>query len=327
MMNGIVLFFRFIKSHFGKILLTVLLTVIFLFALFPFSDLNDLISTQVSKLTQNKIFLQFDHMILNPFNASISFEKVFVEAPQISTLTTDELSLTPSLTALIASKPGGTIRARGFLKGDLEVHLVPAPHEADSGGKAKSDKYKIEAHAENLNLKDLKELLTLSLPITGKLNFNTQAIADISFAEQPEGEITITVNRFELPPSSIFTQASGRWNLPEIKLGQIELKGKLSNGKFVIETGKIGTNKDEFYGDIKGDLGLTFQNFDGQIVPQVGAYDISLEMKASNAFREKAKFFLSYLDRYKKDMANGTQYKFKIQASGAGAPPQFTPLQ
>ena len=116
-------------------------------------------------------------------------------------------------------------------------------------------------------------------------------------------------------------------NLPEIKLALIELKGKLANGKFTIESGKIGSNKDEFYGDVKGDLGLTIQKLGGQIVPVIGAYNISLDMKANSAFKERAKFFLSFLDGYKKDLPDGTQYKFKIQATAAGMPPQFTQLQ
>ncbi len=333
MMNSLVITFRFITRNFRIFLLCFILVIVFLFILFPFGDLNDLISIQVSKLTQNKIFLQFENMTLNPLTASVSLEKVFVEAPQISSLSVDEISLTPSIPALIASKPGGVFKAHGFLKGDVEVHLSPTSSDSPSKNAnakpdQKSDKYKIDLSAQNLNLKDLRELVGLNLPpFTGKINLNSQAIADLSFIEQPEGDVTILIQKFELPASTISLVDLGRLNLPEIKWGQVELKGKLNNGKFLIETGKIGTAKDDFYGDIKGDLGLTFQNYGGQIVPLLGAYSLTVEMKATAAFKEKAKFFLSFLDLYKKDLPDGTQYKFKIQASAFGVNANLTPLQ
>ncbi len=328
MMNSIVIFFRFIKNNFGKFLLGAVLVIVFLFVLFPFSDLNDLVSSQVSKLTANRVFLQFDNFHINPLTASVTLDKVFVETPQISTLTVEELSATPSISALIQGKPGGTFHAQGFLKGDLKVSLTPSmAGKSDAKDGTKGDKYNLDATAQNLSLKEIKDLVNLSLPIKGQLAFSTQAIADITFGEQPEGEITVTISKFELPTSSLTLQDLGRVNLPEIKLALIELKGKLANGKFTIESGKVGTNKDEFYGDIKGDLGLTIQNMGGQIVPIIGAYNISLDMKAKPAFKERAKFFLSFLDGYKKELSDGTQYKFKIQATAAGRPPQFTQLQ
>ncbi len=329
MMNSIVLFFRFIKENFGRFVLGLFLVVVFLFILFPFSDLNDLISSQVSKATANRIYMQFEELHLNPFTATLSMDKVFVETPQTATLSVDQLSASPSITALIQGKPGGSFHAQGFLKGDVKIALAPTSGgKSDSKDASKIDKYSVDASAQNLSLKEFKDLLNLSLPISGKLNLALQGTADINFVEQPEGELTVTINKFELPPSSVSLQDMGRVNLPEIKWGQVELKGKLAGGKFVIETGKIGNNKDDFYGDIKGDLGLTIQNFGGQITPVIGSYNISLDMKATNAFKERAKFFLSFLDGYKKeDGSSGTQYKFRIQATAMGMPPQFTPLQ
>ena len=333
-MNYIIKSVRFLFSHIGKVGLGLLLIFVFLFLLFPFSDLNDLVSMQISKLTQNKVFLQFEDLHLNPFTASVEMGKVFVETSQLSNLSIEELSLSPSLTSAIQGKPGGTIKAFGFLKGDVQITLTPSSAASKSSSKnetkdsgTKAEKYTLEAKAQNINLKDLKEMAGLSLPIKGQLNFTTQAVADISFQEQPEGEISITINNFELPPSSLSLADLGRVNLPEIKLGLIELKGKLSNGKLLIETGKIGTTKDEFYGDIKGDMGLTLQNDGGQIVPMIGAYNISVELKATAAFKERAKFFLTFLDGYKKEVSDGTQYNLRIQASAMGMPPQITPLQ
>ena len=78
----------------------------------------------------------------------------------------------------------------------------------------------------------------------------------------------------------------GSVNIPQIKFDKVELKGKLSNGKFLIESGKLGSPKDDFYGDIKGELGLTLLQVQGQVVPQIGAYNISVDLKANTAFQK-----------------------------------------
>lgn len=323
MMNSIVLFFRFIIKHKWKLTLTLSMTIWFLVFLFPFNDLNDLVSMQISKMTNNKIFLQFDRMSLNPFTTQLSLEKVFVETPQINTLTSEEVSFSPSISAIMAKKAGGTITAHGFLKGDLELQISPAPQSAES----KVEKSKLNVNASNLNLKDLRELLNLSLPIKGQMNLTGQAVADLTFVEQPEAELLLTINKFELPSSSLSLQDMGRVNLPEIKLGLIELKGKLNAGKFLIESGKVGTPKDDFYGDVKGDIGITFQNLAGQVVPIVDSYSLSLSLKANTAFKERAKFFLGFLDGYKSEVGGSTEYKFKVQATAVGMSPQFSPIR
>ena len=321
MMNSIVIFFRFLFSHKWKIVLTLALTLVFLIALFPLSDLNDLISSQVSKQTNNRVFLQFDNMSLNPLSTSVSLEKVYVETEQISSLTSDEVSISPSLAALIARKPGGTLTAKGFLKGELEISLKPA------GSVNGIDKSSIDVNAQNINLKDARVAANISLPIKGQLSLTSHAVADLTMTEQPEMDLNLTILKFELPSTSVSLQDFGQINLPEIKLGKVELKGRLANGKFQIESGKLGTAQDEFYGDVKGDLNVSFQNMQGQIVPVIGAYDISLDLQAAPSFQEKAKFFLSFLDGYKSQSGTNTNYKFKIQATAMGMPPQFTPLK
>jgi type II secretion system protein N len=321
-MNSIVIFFRFLFRHKWKIMLTVSLTLFFLVFLFPLSDLNDYVSTQVSKLTRNTVFLQFDQMHLSPLTTSVSFEKVYVETPQISSLTSEELSFSPSIAALISRKPGGTVTAKGFLKGEVEVSLHPA--KSNTPG---IDKSKVDIVASNINLKDARLAANLSLPIEGQLNLTSTAVADLTMTEQPELDLNLSVLKFKMASTSLSLRDLGQINLPEIKLGKIELKGRLANGKFQIENGKLGTSQDEFYRDVKGDLALTFQNIQGQIVPVIGAYNISLDLKATAAFKEKAKFFLTFLDGYKIESGSTTNYKFKIQATAMGMPPQFTPLK
>lgn len=322
MMNAIVIFFRFVFSNKWKMLLTFSMTLLFLFLLFPLGDLNDLISSQVSKLTGNTVFLQFENMHLNPLTTSISLEKVYVETPQISSLSSDTVSISPSISALIAKKPGGKVTAKGFLKGEVEISLYPAA--STSGG---VDKSKIEVMASNISLKEASQVANIKLPIKGELSLSAQAIADLTMTEQPELDLSLTIIKFEMASTSVPLQDFGQLALPEIKLGKVELKGRLANGKFTIENGKLGTNKDEFYGEIKGDLAITFQNMNGQVTPFIGAYNLSLDLKATKSFKDKAKLFLQFFDGYKIETGSVSNYKFKISAAQMGLSPQFTPLR
>lgn len=322
MMNSIIYAFRFLFKHKWKIALTLWFSLFFFFILFPMNDLNDLITTEISKLTQKNIFLQFNKMSLNPLGPKITLEQVLVESGNIPTISVEELSLSPSFSALISKQPEGTLIAQGFLKGDVYVQIKSGA-KSDSG----LPRAKLDIQAKNINLKNLRELASLPISIQGKLNLTSSALADLTFTEQPEADLNLTIAKFEMPSASIVLADLGRVNLPELKLGQIELKGKLTGGKFLIESGKLGTPTDELYGDIKGDLSLTFLNRSGQITPIVGGYNIDLTLTATSAFKERAKFFLGFLDGYKTEIPTGTRYKFKVHAVAAGMPPQFTPLR
>lgn len=338
MMNLIVLFFRFLKNNIGKFALGLFLTVTFLFILFPFSDLNDLISSEVSKATHNAAFVQFDDMHINPVTATITLDQISIETPQFSNaLTATELSFTPSISSLVLRKPGGSVSAKGFLKGDFKISLSPGGSTAAKGDAAKStengqiEKFNFDISAQNISVKDLKDLFSISLPLKGQLNIAAEGITDLAMMEQPEGEITLTIHKFELPSSTVPIGAFGPLNLPEVRLGQIELKGKLSSGKLVIETGKLGTPKDDMYADIKGDVGLTLSNINGQIIPMIGAYNLLLDMKFTPSMRARASFFMTLLDGFvgsfkKEEAGGGVQYKFRMQGAAIGLQPQFGPL-
>lgn len=321
MMNAIVIFFRFVFLHKWKIVSTLVMSIAFLILLFPLSDLNDLISSEISKLTNNRVYVQFDKMHISPFTTSVSLEKVYVETPQISSLTSEEVSLKPSIAAMLARKPGGTVSAKGFLKGDVEISMSPA---SSANG---VDKSKIDISANNISLKEAREVANINLPIKGQLSLTSQAVADLTMTEQPEVDLNLTIMKFEMASTFVPLNDFGQIALPEIRMGKVELKGRLSNGKFLIENGKLGTTQDELYGDIKGDVSVSFQNIGGQVTPIIGAYNISLDIKAKQSFKDKAKLFLSFLDGYKVDSGTVSNYKFKVFASEMGMPPQFTQMR
>lgn len=321
-MNYVILFFRFLKNHIGKIIFTLVAAAVLIVFLFPFSDLNDFISSQVLKATQNQVYLQFDDLRLNPLGPSVHLTDVKVETPTIDNLSIKNLSGSPSLSALIARKPGGHILAEGVLGGDLDLKLSP-----DKNSKPEVPKSEISMTTQKISLKELSRVMNLSLPLSGNINATLHANIDLAFTEQPEGELSAQIQKFEMLSATVNLPDLGALNVPEIKLSQVELKSKFQNGKYTIENAKLGTASDDLNGTLKGDLDLSFRNMNGQIVPVIGTYNLSIDLVAKPAFKERALFFLNFIERFQSNDPAGTRYRFRLSSQTPGMPPQMLPLQ
>jgi type II secretion system protein N len=321
-MNYIIRFFRFLKVHFGKITLGLFFTLIFIFILFPFTDLSDYISAQVSTLTNNKVYLQFNQLHINPLSTSVSIEDVLIETDKIEGLNIKNLTATPSIMALIARKPGGQINAEGLYSGNVNVKITPK-----SSGKDETQKSKLEVNIEKVVLKELRKSLNLSVPFTGLLNLKAQSDIDLAFTEQPDGDLSFQIQKFEMNSTMVNLPDIGGLNLPEIKLSSIQGKSKFQNGKYTIESLKLGAPTDDFSGVVSGDLTMVIQNMNGQMVPLINGYNLSIDLFAKPVFIEKASFFLNFISQFQKVEATGTRYKFKVTSTGPQMPPQMTALQ
>ena len=209
----------------------------------------------------------------------------------------------------------------GLLGGNLDVTI--APGEKLESGLFKSN---VDLAADQVSLKKIHETFKLSIPITGSLNITTKLTADLTFTEQPDGEINFSITNFELPSTNVNLGEMGNLNLPEIKMKKIDVKGRLNNGKMIIENAQLGQPSDDFFGTIKGDVSLRFVNNGGQISPVLSDYSLSIDLSAKPSFKNRASFFLSFLDTYKKEDIGVTRYRFKLKAAGLNTPPQFSTL-
>ncbi|WP_413613296.1 type II secretion system protein GspN [Bdellovibrio sp. HCB-110] len=307
-----------IRKGKGKIFVMVLSALVFLFFLFPFDDLSDLISSQVSKLSNNSIYVQFERLKMSLFpQPGVQMDQVYIESIRTPALSAQELVITPSVSGLIQQKPYGHISAKGLLKGDVDVHVGKGTRTENG-----LERHRIEVSAKKVSLHDLRELANLPVLLKGQLNLQTMALADLSFQEQPDVEVDMTISKFELPPSNVNTPM-GPLTLPDLKLSTVELKGRLAAGRFVIESGTIGKPGDELYGTIKGNIGLTIINRGGSFGQQIGAYNFEIDLKARKSFQDRAALFLSFIDGYKTPTAEGAQYKFKVSATNPMMPPSI----
>ncbi|HEY1080207.1 MAG TPA: type II secretion system protein GspN [Bdellovibrio sp.] len=307
-----------IRQSKGKIFVMVLSALAFVFMLFPFDDLSDLISSQVSKLSNNSVYLQFDKLKMSLFpQPGVQMNHVYIESLRTPALSAQELVITPSISGLIAQKPYGQVSAKGLLKGDVDIQV-------GKGSKTENglERHRVEVTAKKVSLHDIRELANLPVLLKGQLNLQTTALADLSFQEQPDVELDLSISKFELPPSNVNTPM-GPLTLPDLKLTTLELKGRLSAGRFIIETGTIGKPGDDLYGSIKGDIALTINNRGGSFAPQVGAYNFEVDLRTKKSFQDRAALFLTFIDGYKTPTSEGGQYKFKLTATNPMMPPSI----
>lgn len=311
-----------IRNSKGKIFVLLLSVVAFTFVLFPFDDLSDLISSQVSKVTNNSVYVSFEKLKMSLFpTPGVKMDQVYIESIRTPALSAQELVITPSISGLIAQKPYGQVSAKGLLKGDVEV-------EVGKGSRTENgiERHRVEVSAKKVSLHDLRELANLPVLLKGELDLQSTALADLTFQEQPDIEIDLKINKFELPPSNVNTPM-GPLTLPDLKLTSVELKGRLAAGRFVIETGTIGRPGDELQGTIKGDIAINIVNRGGGFGQQIGAYNLNIDLRAKKAFQDKAILFLGFLDGYKTATPEGGQYKFRVSATNPMMPPSISAVR
>lgn len=309
-----------LKNSKGKLFVMVVSSFVFLFFLFPFDDLSDLISSQVSKMTNNSFYVQFERLKMSLFpTPGVRMDQVYIESIRTPALSAEELTITPSVAGIIAQKPYGHVSAKGFLKGDVDLN-VGKGSRTENG----VERQKIEISAKKISLHDLRGLANIPVLLKGQVNLESTALADLTFQEQPDVDLNMTITQFELPPSNVNTPM-GPLTLPDLKLSTVELKGRLAAGRFIIETGTIGKPGDELYGTIKGNIGINIVNRGGSFGQQIGAYDFTIDLKAKKAFQDRAALFLTFIDGYKTPTSDGAQYKFKVSANNAMMPPSISP--
>lgn len=302
------------KAKLGLSLLSALLFILFLF---PFNDLSDLISRQVSLATRNSVFVQFGTLDLSFFpQLGAQAEQVYVESVFFPGISIDEMTVTPSLSAAFSQKPFGHVNAKGVFKGDLDARL-------GSGGTSERghELQRLDITAKKLSLQDLRALGNLPMMLKGRLDLQTAGTVDLNLAEQPDLDLNFKIDQLEMPPSTVALGMMGDLQLPEIRISAVEFKGKLSNGRLTIENMKIGSRPaDDLLGSLKGSLNM---NFRGGPTPEFGSYTFDVDIQPSAAFRERAKFFLEFISGYRQ----GDRYRIKISGSQFGAPPSMTPLR
>jgi type II secretion system protein N len=315
--------FKIVKTFLWLFFVSVFSALVILFFIFPFGDLGDLVSAKVSEFTLKQIFLQFEDLNLGLFpTPSVELKDVYVEVVTFSGLKINDLKLTPSLFSMISKKPYGLLEAEGLFLGSLKVSVKKGP-PTETG----EERHKLELEGSQLALKELNNFahLSSSTPdMSGQVNIQLQAIGSPEMSEQPEIDTTIDISKFIFPPATIDTPM-GPLTLPDFKLDQIHLKGRLIGGKLIIEKGQIGIDTDEVFGTLKGTWNITFEK-QRPTQPVLGAYNLEVDLTTTQSFQSKAVLFLSLIDPYKKAVPKGANYRFKASGLDLLGPPNLSAL-
>ncbi len=315
------MFLNFLKNNKKKVFLGFLAYVVFLFLLFPFSDLGSYVTTQIAKLTQNQVFLKFKelHFSLLP-SPGLELTDVKAQGIQFPPISADSVTVSPSIAGLLSFKPGVSLSAKGIFDGDLDL-------TTRGGSKATSGalKQNITIDAEGIELSKLSQLLALPMTLEGKMNLDSDAVIDPSFSEQPDAQVDLKATRINITAASVPTPI-GPLALPDTKLQELILKGQMNKGELNIEKAQIGSPSDELYAQVRGTMSLNFQSSGGQVNVNPGAFDLTIQIKTKPSYQAKAGLFLGFLDSYKKsETPQGREYIFKVSGANFYGPPRMTP--
>lgn len=321
-----------------------LLSALFFFAwLFPFSDLSDVVTTMVARGTGNQIYVQFDTLDLNLLPVpAVSAKNVSVDTPALPSLQAKWMKFSPGwgsilfniwsikkaasgdaeAAAKLSTRVGATIAAEGLLGGDVDLKIRPGS-ATDKG----DERSKVSLAIDKMKLGELQKWSDLSVKMEGQASMDATVQFVPGFTDQPEGEIDLRIKKFNMPAGVYMAPTdTGAMpiNYPTLTMENVVLKGHLVGGKFFIDEGTFGQSKDPINGRIKGNFMVRLNSMGGQIVPQFGAYNFTVDMNASNQVYKEAGFAFFILDNTKSQTASGYHYLFTAVGPGIGMPPQIT---
>lgn len=316
LIETLIQWFRLYK---GKAMWALVFALLFFVMIFPYNDLSDLVSSKVASFTQNQVYVQFENLNLDVIpHPALAMDDVSVDLPQMPTLKTSHLAISPSLSSLIMLKLGFNLRAENFLGGLLDLTVRPGG-KTEQGG----EKQSFSMDFNQVSLESVNDLLGLPVQLQGKANVNTSMTIDPQWFEQPEGDLDLTSKKLEIPASSIPTQM-GPVQIPTFQFNQVQLKGRMSAGKLIVEDATLGKATDAFQGKIKGQMDLKLEKYGPSTQTNIGAYEFKVDVTVKKSLEKDLNLLFVLVDRFKTPTSDGSRYQFIARGNGYG-PPSFIP--
>ena len=335
------------KYHKKKILFLIGSTLLCFVLFFPYSDLSDFASAQISRATRNQVNVQFDdigfglmpQLGVRMNNVNMDFAMGSSKFPNLKL---DSLGVAPNLLKTIFISMAGKaklgeamtmiskVQANGLFEGDINLYLSGSNK---LGSEAKA--VELEIDVNDLNLSELtkytKSAMKTNLKAKGFAKLQSKIVFDPVFKEQPDGTYELNIKNLTIPASTQQIPFNGvpmALSLPGLKLDKVKLRGKISDRRFEIIEGKIGDVKNDLWGEITGDIILNLRP-GGRLDP--GGYNFVLDLNLKEAMISQLGAMMAIFDgmlgKFKNSTTTGVRYKVRIKGNkiGLGArPPQFS---
>lgn len=324
-------FFQFLLRHKGKIALIPLIALGWALVLFPYSDIRSFVATTLSRSMGEGFAIDFEHVNLSwGFPVALELEGFEIEGPGLPPVAADRLVARPSLGALIRQSPGGSVEAEGLYGAQVSAQLL-------TGAKLKGGQLKQEllANIAGLELGVLTDSLRragfLSFVAQGNVDTNVTASIDPLFEEQPDANITLQGKAIAIPSVAIPIPNMGPVQTPSVQLSKFDFKGRLNDGKILIEDLSFGQPKDSFSGRVRGEFGLIMRRDAQGTHAAPGPYDLRIELSVSRSMMDamaKSGVGLAFLmiEKFKVEAPDALKYAFRMRAPGVGITPNFDPI-
>lgn len=317
----IAMFIDLFRLHKLKMVSVVFSALIFAVFLFRYDDLSEVVSTMVSENTQNQVFLQFDELgfQLFPYPA-LAVENVVVDSSFMPSLQARHLSLAPSVTGFLSFRPGFNAGIRDVWKGDVDIELKTGKKNAQG-----ATQQLIRLDIEKIDLAKVNETLDLPLKLQGSLSGDSNLALDPSFAVQPEGDLILRVKELRFPASTIPIPGWGAVAIPGMSWANITLKGKLKDGKLLIEQADLGSNTDALNAIVRGEVDMRFLAQENSQATLVwGGYQMSVDLNIHKKLDKDFGIVNGFIGQYRTATSTGSRYRFRVSAAQVAAPPALT---
>lgn len=303
-------------------------TIVFAFVLFPFGDLSNFVTSEVSKATNNSIYLTFSDLNVGIFpSLKLEVREAKLDTATFPRIEVSSLSLRPSFLDLIGSAfsfsninhpdkekrvdplslvPGVNLDAEGLFNGELSLQLRPE----DRGRFL----HKLEVTIEGLDLANLNKNKLVPVKIKGLVNANINGIFDLKFKDQPEGEFSLTASNIEIDKFSIPLQDFGALPLPNLKFQKLALSGRLSDKNLIVNNLELGSGKDDFLVALKGQISMALKQSRRGIDIDWGIFEFQTLLDVNKKLMNDL-YFLNFLEDYRIERKSGYQ-SYGIRGSG-----------
>jgi type II secretion system protein N len=288
--------------------------LIFLFFLFPFTDLSDLITQQVAEKSQNQVFVTFDKVGLGVLPLGVKMESVVVDTSYFPPVKASTMSLSPSIASLLTMKPGFTAHATGLFGGGMDMTVK-------SGERLQDDitGHKVSLNLQKVRLQDLARFAQWPVDVSGSGSVDLVTDFDPTLTKQPSSEYNLSIQSLKIPAGSVPTPL-GPLNLPTVDIAAVLAKGRWVNGELFIEESTIGKAGDFVNGRIKGKVGLRLVDSGQGLTPVPGAYELKVDLTLNRDAESQLGIFLSAFDKYRTLTGSGARYAMQLNGTPNGLP-------